>query len=247
MDFWATVLVLFRRWYVTFPVFVLVLAGAAGVYVMFPKTFVCSSSLVLTVPRDGGSLPADPKFPNPVTNPLVNVDSGLGLSASILIQGLTTGEVAQQVGVTPGGRTTFKVSNGTTNPELMITLPFVVISAEAPTAQEAHDVVARLGRIAKEKLVEQQRALGAPRATYLRAFEVVPPTTPEEKTGSRLRAACVALAMGLFLSMAAAFAVESWARSRRARRSGAAEPQASLNGSAYPAGTRTKSAPLLRH
>ncbi|GAA0361328.1 hypothetical protein GCM10009530_08520 [Microbispora corallina] len=243
MDFWATVLVLFRRWYVTFPVFALVLAGAAGVYVKFPKTYVSSSALALTVPRDGGSVPADPKFPNPVVNPIVNIDSGLGLSASILIQGLNTAEIAEKAGVRPGGRTTFKVSNGTTNPELMITVPFVVISSEAPTPQEAYDVVVRLNRLAQEKLVEQQRALGAPPATYLKALEVVPPTTPEEKTGSRLRAAFVALAMGLFLAMAAAFAVESMAQARRARRE---EPPLAVNGVPVPHGLRAAARPLLR-
>src|ERR1043165_212037 len=137
MDFWATIFVLFRRWYVTFPVFFLVMAGAVGVYVKFPKTYVASSALALVMPPAGGSLPTDPEYPNPLTNPLVNFDSGLSVTASILIQGMSTAETAPTGAAPPGGRPTFKVTNGATNPELMVSVPFIVISSEAPTAAEA--------------------------------------------------------------------------------------------------------------
>ncbi|MFF4774460.1 hypothetical protein ACFY05_16540 [Microtetraspora fusca] len=218
MDFWGTVGVLFRRWYVALPAFLLVLAGAAGVYARFPKTYTSTSAFVLMIPPSGGSLPTDPEFPNPLTNPLVNFDAGLGLSASLLIQALSTAEVAAKVGVPPGGRTTYTISNGTTNQELMISLPYIVVTAEAPTPEEAHRVVVRINELAKEELVRQQRALQAPPATYLTTLQAVPPTAPVEKTGSRLRALVVALAMGCFLSLAATFAVENWAFRRRAYR-----------------------------
>ncbi|GAA3124857.1 hypothetical protein [Nonomuraea salmonea] len=98
MDFWATVTVLFRRWYVTVPAFLLTIAAALGVYAVAPKTFVSTSAIVLTLPVTGGSLPSDPKFPNPSTNPLVTFDQGLNMTSAILIQALNTPKAAAEVG-----------------------------------------------------------------------------------------------------------------------------------------------------
>jgi hypothetical protein len=100
----------------------------------------------------------------------------------------------------------------------MVSVPFIVISSEAPTAAEAKGVVVKLTELAHTKLAEQQRMVGTPVGTYISAYEIVPPTTPEEKSGSRLRATFVAVTMGFLLSLAAAFAAESRNARRRARK-----------------------------
>jgi hypothetical protein len=228
MDFWATVVVVFRRWYVTIPAFILTVAAAAGIFVTAPKTYTSTSALVLTLPVTGGSLPVDPKFPNALANPLVTFNQGLSMTSSILIQALSTAEIAAKVGAQPGGRTTFKVTNGGSNPELMSTNPFIVISSEAPTAQSAYDVVARVTELAGSELAAKQRAVNAPTKTFVTATVVVSPTTPQEMRGSRLRAVVVTLALGSLMSLCAAFAAESFARGRRRRRT--AEPESGSTG-----------------
>jgi hypothetical protein len=220
MDFWATVLVLFRRWYVTLPTFALALAAAAAVYSSIPTLYVSNSVLVLTIPTSGGSLPSDPKFPNALTNPLLNFDKGLSLTASILIQELATPETVTALGVTRGGTTKYKVTNGTDNPELLSTSPFVFIQGESRTPEGARDVVTRVGRQAKVVLAERQKALNAPPTTYITLSGVVAPTTPQAQRSGKLRAAAAAVGLGLVASLSAAFGMESLLNSRRARRRG---------------------------
>jgi uncharacterized protein involved in exopolysaccharide biosynthesis len=224
MDFWATAAVLFRRWYVTIPAFLLTVAAAVGVFAVAPKTFISSSALVLTLPVTGGSVPSDPKFPNPRTNPLVSFDQGLSMTSSILIQALNTPQALAGVGAPLGGDTTLKVTSGGTNPELMQATPFIVISCEAPSAELAHGIVAKVTGLAQEELRDRQRQINAPPTTFVSATVVVPPTEPDEKKGSRTRSAVVTAALGFFMSLFAAFAAESFARHRRARRAGKGEP-----------------------
>ncbi|NUR86425.1 MAG: hypothetical protein HOY71_20260, partial [Nonomuraea sp.] len=204
MDFWATVTVLFRRWYVTVPAFLLTIAGALGVYAVAPKTFISTSALVLTLPVTGGTVPGDPAFPNPRTNPLVSFDQGLSMTSSILIQALNTPEAAAAVGAPPGGDVTLKITSGGTNPELMPATPFIVIICEAPTAELAHGIVAKVTALAQTELRARQIKVKAPPTTYVTATVVVPPTQADEKKGSRMRSAVVAGAIAFFMSLFAA-------------------------------------------
>ncbi|MDP4500829.1 GumC domain-containing protein [Nonomuraea turcica] len=224
MDFWATATVLFKRWYVTIPAFLLTIAGAFGVYTVAPKTFISSSALVLTLPVTGGSVPSDPKFPNPRTNPMVSFDQGLSMTSSILIQALNTPQTAAKVGAPIGGDVTLKITSGGTNPELMPATPFIVITCEAPSAELAHSIVVKVTELAQTELRARQQQVKAPPTTYVTATVVVPPTEPDEKKGSRMRSAVVTGALAFFMGLFAAFAFESFARHRRARRPVMSEP-----------------------
>src|SRR5262249_5271124 len=133
MDFWQTVMVVVRRWYIAAPAFLLSILGAVAVYASVPKTYSSTAVLVLTLPTTGASQPADPKHPPDLVNPLLNFDKGLSTSAAILIQALSTPETAQDLGVPPGGQTWFQVTNGSNNPELLITGPFVFVQGNSNT------------------------------------------------------------------------------------------------------------------
>ncbi|WP_203881909.1 hypothetical protein [Planotetraspora kaengkrachanensis] len=218
MDFWGAVLVVLRRWYVVVPTFLLCIGAAVGMYAAVPVTYTSSAGIVLTIPKTGSSLPVNSKQPDPVTNPLLNFDDGLSMSASILIQALSAPEVGTELGVVPGGKTGFTVSNGATNPEWMMSGPFVFIEAESDTAEGAEGIVTKLVARAKEEMAKRQTAVGAPQQTFLNVTVVVPPTTPIAESGSKSRAAAAAGAAGLILSFFAAFAVESFLDARRARR-----------------------------
>ena len=219
MDFWETVKVVFRRWYITFPAFLAALGVAGLVYASVPTPYVSTSVLLLTAPRTGPTEQIDEEHPNPITNPLLNFDQGLSLSASILIQALTTPEAAASFGVPPRGGTSYEVTNGSTNPELLQSGPLVFIQGTSTTPQDAQDIVRKISAAAVRELAERQKKLNAPASTYITVTEVVPPTTPEARRVRKLRAAGAAGALAVMAGLAAAFAFESIATSLEVRRS----------------------------
>ncbi|MEV0201975.1 hypothetical protein [Nonomuraea sp. NPDC050691] len=217
MDFWGTVLVVFRRWYVTVPAFLLSLAVAFGVYRTVPAVYQSSAVLVLTVPVTGGSVPSNPDYPNPRVNPLLNYDGALNVSASILLQALSAPETAATLGAPPGGDTSYVVHNGSANPELLANGPFVIIEAKSPSAEAAHTLVVKLVARAKLEMAARQQVLQAPPSTYIQLTEMVAPTAPLEQRGGKSRTAAAVLALGLFAALTAGFAAESVAPALRRR------------------------------
>jgi uncharacterized protein involved in exopolysaccharide biosynthesis len=209
MDFWQTVQVVFRRWYVTVPAFLGALGVAALVYGSVPTQYVSTSVLLLTTPRTGPTQEVDTKYPNAITNPLLNFERSLSLSASMLIQTLGTPETAASLGISPRGGTSYQVTNGSTNPELLESGPFVFIEGTSSTPQDAQDIVRKVSTLSVRNLADRQKELEAPASTYITLIEVVPPTTPEPRNVRKLRAAGAAGTLAVFAGLAAAFAFES--------------------------------------
>ena len=224
MDFWGTLHVLVRRWYFALPALVLTFVVCGIVYVTIPPTYVANVVLVLTTSTNGGSLSDNPKVGATVSNPLLNSDKGLSMSAAILIQNLSSPDTGTKVGITPGGPTTYTVGNGSSNPELLDNGPFVFIEVKSSTPQGARSVAAALSNEAGVELAAKQRQLDAPLQTYVSAREVVPVSTPVAQGKSRTRAAAAALVIGLAASLTAAFGGESLAQARRAGRGDAVAP-----------------------
>jgi uncharacterized protein involved in exopolysaccharide biosynthesis len=218
MDFWQTVNIVFRRWYITFPAFLAALGVAISVYGSVPTQYVSNSVLVLTTPRTGGTEEIGVKHPNSITNPLLNFEQGLSLSASLLIQTLRSPEAAAALGVSPTSTTSYQVNNGSTNPELLESGPFIFIEGTSKTPQEAQDIVRRVAALASEDLARRQKQLKAPASTYITLNQVVPPTTPLPRTAKKLRAAGVAGTLGVLAGLAAGFAFESTASSKTLQR-----------------------------
>ncbi|MFJ2028466.1 hypothetical protein [Streptosporangium sp. NPDC087985] len=254
MDFWGTILVLFRRWYIVMPTFALSLAIAAGIYSTIPTTYISSAVLILTTPTTGGTLPSNPDVPNGLTNPMLNFDNGLSVSASILITVMGTPDMAVELGAVEGGDTSFKVTNGSSNLESLATGPFLFVEGESASAEGALDIVTRVLARTRRELFDRQQVVKAPRATYITTYEAVPPTTPEAQRGRKLRAVAAAVGVGAVVSLCAAFAAESFGQARRARRrdderdrtgdappataeeAGRASPDASASNGRLPAG-----------
>ncbi|MGN9845715.1 hypothetical protein ACTMTI_47095 [Nonomuraea sp. H19] len=207
-----------RRWYVTIPAFLLALGASFAVYTTIPTIYQSNAVLVLTVPVSGGSVPVDPEYPNPRTNPLLNYNGALNVAASILLQALSAPETAARLGAPPGGKTTYAVHNGSPNPELLANGPFVIIDVKSPSAETAHALVTKLVQEAKTELAARQRTLQAPPSTYIALTEMVPPTSPQEQRGGKSRSAAAVLVLGLFASLTAGFAAESVAAALRRRR-----------------------------
>lgn len=217
MDFWGTVLIVLRRWYVALPAFLLSIGAAAGVYSSIPTLYVSNAVLVLTIPPTGGSLPSDPGRPNGLTNPLLNFDWGLSMSASILVQVISAPETVESLGVRPEGDTTFTVTNGSTNPESLDGGPFVYIEGTSRSPSGARDIVTRVRDRARVELAVRQRQLNAPPATYITMNEMVPPTEPQPQRTGKTRGAAAALLLGVLAGLAAVFSLESFLDARRRR------------------------------
>ena len=226
MDFWGTIVLLLRRWYIALLGFVLSLGAAGAVYSSVPTYYVSMSIMVLTTPTTGSSVPTDPRHPYPLTNPLLNFDDGLNFSATILIHGMSTLEVAQELGVGPGGDTTLEVSNGSSNPELLEHGPFVFVQAKSLSPVRARSVVAAAMQRVRVELMNQQVGLHVPAATYISLNDVVPPTTPVPQHGGKLRAAAAAVAFGGIGSLASTFAVDSIIDAHHRRRARSSIEQA---------------------
>lgn len=218
MDFWQTVQVVFRRWYITFPAFLGALGLAGLVYGSVTTQYVSTSVLLLTSPRTGPTQQIGGKPPSEITNPLLNFDRGLSLSATMLIQNLTTPEAAVLLGVPPGGDTWYQVTNGSSNPELLESGPFVFIEGTSVKPQDAQDIIRRVSALAAQELAERQTEVNAPPSTYITVNEIVPPTTPEARKTKKLRAAGAAGMLGMFGGLAAGFAFESIANRQKLRR-----------------------------
>jgi hypothetical protein len=218
MDFWRTVVVLFRRWYITVPAFLATLGMAAAAYSVVPVHYQSGAVLVLTTPLSGGSEATDAKQPNPLTNPLTNFDHSLALAASIVIQQLNSSETALSLGISPGGTTSYQVNNGTTNPELLESGPFIFVQGSGPSPEAAQDIAERVSAMAADVLAQRQTELNAPPSTHISVQVVVPPTAGQPLLDSPLRAAAAAGALAAMASLAAVYGFESLMTHRRRRR-----------------------------
>ncbi|MFI9380533.1 hypothetical protein [Kutzneria sp. NPDC052558] len=231
MDFWQTVLVLGRRWYVAVPAFLLAVAAAGGIYLTVPVTYTSTSVLVLDQPLAGGSLPALPTDKGTITNPLLNFDQGLNNAAAIVIQALNTPEVAAALGASPTGDPSYKVTNGSTNQqEQIVAGPFVFVEGDSRDPQAAQDIAKRCVERVKQELAGRQQVLNAPPQTFITVDVAVQPTTPVAQRGNKTRAAAVAVAMGMVAALCAAYAFESYYQARR-RKAGAANEKALVSAS----------------
>jgi hypothetical protein len=218
MDFWRTVVVLFKRWYITVPACFLSLVMASTAYASVQKEYQSDAVLVLTTPLSGGTETTGPARPEPIVNPLLNFEHSLALTASIVIQQLTSSETAVTLGVTAGGPVTYEVDNGTTNPELLESGPIIFIHGTGPSPAAARDIAQRVADAATVILDRTQTALDAPPSTHIVIQETVPPVAGQLLLSSPMRAAAAAAALAGLAALAAAYGFESLMTHRRRRR-----------------------------
>lgn len=215
MDFWRTVLVVLRRWYVAAPVFLLTIGSAGVVYLSAPSFYESTGTLVLTAPTGGATV--DPSRPRVETNPLLAFDSTLRVTSSLLIASLSTPESAAKVD--PAGVVnSLQVSNG------MLDGPFVAFKVQSESAEVSQATVRELLDLARQDLIDRQTRLGAPEQTFINLVEVAPPTAPQVVITSRLRSAAVTLALGLAVTLIAAYGFQSYAEARDRRRECGSQP-----------------------
>ncbi|OJY44384.1 hypothetical protein [Pseudonocardia sp. 73-21] len=223
MDFWATLGVVWRRWYVVVPMFLLGMTAAAAVYVTVPTLYESKAVVLLSTPPTGATQYANGYRPNPI-NPLLNSGHGLDLTGALIIQAMRTPDFAARIGVPTDGSVEFTVNNGTSNPELLQSGPFVFFTVDSRNPALIRPLVDRALSAGRDVLAQRQQAVDAPTTTFVNYSVIVAPTDPVGMRGSRIRAAGATGALGLILCLASAFVAESVYLARSRGRANASDP-----------------------
>ncbi|GLZ38298.1 hypothetical protein [Actinokineospora sp. NBRC 105648] len=208
MDFFKTLLVMLKRWYVALPVFAVTVGAAGAVYAAMPLHYESSGVIVLTSPSSGPTSVTDKV--NGQTNPLLAFETSLSISASIVIQSINTPEVVKSLGADKPDHT-FVLTGGSDGG------PFITVKTESASEEGARQLAIQVLDRVKAELAKRQQALNAPVSTFIGVDDVVPPTKPEPLRGGKLRGAAVALVLGLVASLAAVYGLETIKARRRKR------------------------------
>lgn len=211
MDFWKTMGVLLRRWYVSVPIFVVSLVLGGGVFLVVPTTYESTGTIVLTAPPAGAVTQVNPANATGPGNPLLDFEGSLTITTQLLIQSLSSPTVQNAIAA-EGGSSTFQAGDGNTGG------PFVVIIADAKSKAQAERTVTLALQYASNELNQRQKALQAPPSTFINTQVVVEATPAKTKLSNKLKGGGVALALGLIISLAAAFALESRSTNRKRRK-----------------------------
>lgn len=206
VDFWKTLGVLVRRWYVALPAAVVSLGLAFAVFQSVPPKYESTGSVVLLAPSGGSGASSD-RGPN---NPLLSFDGSLTTASTAITQVLLSPEVADELykqGATAG----FEVGDG------QLGGPFINVVATGSSPDEARRTVELVLQRARDELREREVTYRAPPGTFIQVDNLVEPTAAKRLVGGKLRAGGAALALGLAASLSAAFVIESIGENRRRR------------------------------
>jgi uncharacterized protein involved in exopolysaccharide biosynthesis len=207
VDFWKTLLVLLRRWYVAVPALVVSAGLAAMAYQSIPPKYEATGSVALLTPTQGAGGSAAKNGPS---NPLLSFDGSLETTAQLLTQVLLSPATAEELA---GQGATADYEVGDAN----IGGPFVNVVATGRSAAEAQRTVTLVLNRAREELLERENKLNAPRSSYIVVQDVVRPTEAKALVGGKTKGAGAALALGLAASLGSAFMIESIVENRRDR------------------------------
>ena len=221
MDFWQTLRVLLRRWYVAVPVLLATLGVAGATFLSVPTQYESSGTAVLIMPPAGPSVSNDPSKPVGTVNPLLAFDGSLEVSAKLETATLSDPAVLEQLAA-QGGTAEIEAGDGGLNG------PFILVIATSPSPATSQRTVQLAFAHIQSELTERQDRLGSPKSTYINVESVVSATPGEAKIGGKVRAAGAALALGLIVSLWSAFVIESIMQRRRGGSNIMGIPQAPL-------------------
>jgi hypothetical protein len=218
VDFWNSLKVLVRRWYIVAAGLLVTLAGAVGVNSLISPSYTAAGSLVLAVPPN---LPERAASSNPYL-----AYGNLAVAARVVASGMNQPSVVRDQR-TKGATGDFVVD---LDPER--SSPIITVNSTARTAAEAIKTVQVVTEGVQQLLADRQKTLGAPQNTWITANSVVVPEEANQAIGSRLRAVSAVLVLGIIGTLTLAFAIEGIAQGRAAPAPGAADR---LRGAGTPA------------
>ncbi|MFI6093943.1 hypothetical protein ACIA8G_00200 [Lentzea sp. NPDC051213] len=238
MDFWGTVRVLRRRWYIALPAVLLTGVLALSVYISVPTRYESTGVLVLTSPAAGGRYSEKTKPEDVVrVNPLLQFDGSLTTTAQILTQVLGDPKTHEEL-AGKGSTATYTANTGPVGG------PLLFVTTEADSAESAQGLVGKVLERTIAELAGQQKALNAPEQTFITAQTLVQPTTAEAKVGGKVRYVGAATVVLLLLTIASTFAADSMLLKIKRRKD--KEAAAASEKDAPPPAPLTPSAPPAR-
>ncbi|MFD8498212.1 hypothetical protein [Amycolatopsis sp. NPDC059657] len=204
MDFWMTIRVLLKRWYIALPVFAVSLGLAVAVFLSVSPQYESTGTIVLTGPSTGAKVSVGGSQPAEKANPLLVFDGSLTTSAQIVIETLKDPATQKQFETIDGEPAAYEAGNGQLNG------PFIVVVATAGSPESAKKLATSVLDLARKELSARQESLQAPESTYIRVGPVVNPDLGKAKIGGKVRYAAVALVLGLVAGLTAAYGFESY-------------------------------------
>ena len=207
MDFWSSVRLLARRWYVVIAGLVVTGVIVALVFRAIPPTYSATSQqMFITTPPTAqvvtgkGSVAGD--------NPLLELGGGYNVLAELMAK-IMNGVQGQLAVQEAGGAGDYVVDTVPGD------APVVSISVEATTPQRALRTEKIVREVMAQTLESQQRAAGADARTFVVVRSVFEPVDAVYEPASRVRAGGALLVIGLAMTVGLAFLVESFAQRRR--------------------------------
>jgi hypothetical protein len=152
-----------------------------------------------------------PKVPGAGSgNPLLNVDSTLSTTSTIVIQALSTAEVDARIERSRGDSYKITKSEGTAAD------PFIYVTAQSQTPGESVALVNHVLAMAEGTLIDHQRELRVRPSRYIKLASVVDATPPQYIViGRQTAAAAATLLLGSAITAAAILLCEKLLSTRR--------------------------------
>jgi len=207
VDFWQTITALARRWYVSIPVFVLVVGLIGVITVTTQHQYESTGTVLLRQPslaQSGGKKGGGPP------NPLLEFPDSLSTDAQLLVQSLNSPTAMAAIAAL-GGTATYIAGNTGQNG------PFIMVTADSLTPDPAAKTVALAFQYVGQELARREKALNAPPISYIILDNVVAPTTPTLKIGGKSRLAAAAVIIALASTLTATSLADAYLRRRRVR------------------------------
>jgi hypothetical protein len=203
VDFFATMRLIARRWYVVVSALIVSLAVAFTVMQSVAPNYRAQGSVLLFAP----SAAADPAVGAPV-NPFRSFDASTAVLAAVTVQIMGDTDVRLRV-AEQGGRPDYQVGQATDGTPVIIT-----IATDPDKAKAIETVNVAMDELQVE-LDRRQADAGAPENIRIRAIVLTAPTDASALVGGRIRAFLAVFAIGAAASISLAFIVEGVSQSRR--------------------------------
>lgn len=217
MDLFTIVGAMFRRWYITVPLLILVLFFAYRAYAAVEPLYTSSRSIVVlpSLPEDE-ELPEDDATSTAVADNPYSGQGGSRFAVAVLTRNINSTAFEERLQLDPAQDLSYEASSSSNQ-------PMIHVEATAPSEEAVHDLLDRVVGESASVLDEFQAEAGAPEITRYRIAPAVPAGPVEDATPSRLRGAGAIAVLGGGLTAALVVGGDALLASRLRRREALAD------------------------
>jgi capsular polysaccharide biosynthesis protein len=193
------------RWPVTVAGLLMTAVLGALAFSIVPAQYSSSATAVLVPGRQPGLL----------SNPLLSSNSGLNTTALIVVQAVSAPQVPEELGLVSGVESFTIENDGSVAIRTDgIQQPFISVNAQARDPQRAVMIVSEVLTVARQSLVDQQKAARVSRGAMVQLQVVVSPESPKLVWRPALRSAGIAVVLGIIATIACVSVSDRRARRR---------------------------------